>query len=88
MPTQRHKEKRVEEHASAWEREGEKEKERTHRSGGGEKDKEIASASMHTWERERETERTHEGVRERESTLAPPFIRFFLPLGLPYANWT
>ena len=28
-------------------------------------------------------------VREslRESTLAPPFVWFFLHLGLPYANW-
>ena len=85
MPNQRHKEKRVEERASAWEREGEKEKEHTLRSGGGEKEKEIASETMHAWERE--TERTHEGERERESILAPPFIFFFLPLGLPYANW-
>ena len=35
--------------------------------------------------REREKERRHVG--ERESALAPPFIYFFLPLGLPYANW-
>ena len=27
------------------------------------------------------------GGRERESALVPPFICFFLPLGLPYANW-
>ena len=40
-------------------------------------------------EKEREKEHTHVegGERERESTLAPPFICFFLPLGLPYANW-
>ena len=34
-----------------------------------------------------EKEHIHTGERERESTLAPPFICFFLPLGLPYANW-
>ena len=43
--------------------------------------------------RERETERerawAHERGREspRESSLAPPFICFFLHLGMPYANW-
>ena len=40
-------------------------------------------------ERERERERAHACGREspRESALAPPFICFFLHLGLPYANW-
>ena len=40
-------------------------------------------------ERERERARTHARGREslRESALAPPFICFFLHLGLPYANW-
>ena len=38
-------------------------------------------------ERERERENKRERERERESALAPPFIYFFLPLGLPYANW-
>ena len=40
-------------------------------------------------ERGRERERVHARgrERERESTLAPPFICFFLHLGLPYANW-
>ena len=38
-------------------------------------------------EREREKEHTHAGDKERESALAPPFVRFFLHLGLPYANW-
>ena len=43
-------------------------------------------------EREREREREHVRActrREspRESALAPPFICFFLHLGLPYANW-
>ena len=39
-------------------------------------------------ERERK-KRAHTRGREspRESALAPPFIRFFLHLGLPYANW-
>ena len=40
--------------------------------------------------RERERERkecTHVRESLRESTLAPPFICFFLHLGLPYANW-
>ena len=41
--------------------------------------------------RERERERTRTRGRERESpwesALAPPFICFFLHLGLPYANW-
>ena len=58
MPTQRLKEKRVEEHAGEGEGEGKREK-----------------------------ERTHTAEKERESTLAPPFICFFLHLGLPYANW-
>ena len=56
MPTQRFKEKRVEERVG----EGERERERAH---------------------------THGRERERESALAPPFICFFLHLGLPYANW-
>ena len=41
-------------------------------------------------EREREKERERACTRERESresALAPPFICFFLHLGLPYANW-
>ena len=40
-------------------------------------------------ERERERASTHAHRREspRESALAPPFICFFLHLGLPYANW-
>ena len=37
--------------------------------------------------RERKSAGTHKGEKERESTLAPPFICFFLHLGLPYANW-
>ena len=51
--------------------EGEREKEHMH---VGEKERDRA----HACERERE--------RERESALAPPFICFFLDLGLPYAN--
>ena len=40
-------------------------------------------------DRERERESVHARGREspRESALAPPFICFFLHLGLPYANW-
>ena len=40
-------------------------------------------------EKGRERERVHARGRgrERESALAPPFICFFLHLGLPYANW-
>ena len=38
-------------------------------------------------EGERERAHTHGRERERESALAPPFICFFLHLGLPYANW-
>ena len=40
-------------------------------------------------EKKRERERVHARGREspRESALAPPFICFFLHLGLPYANW-
>ena len=40
-------------------------------------------------ERGRERERAHARGREREgeSAWAPPFICFFLHLGLPYANW-
>ena len=39
-------------------------------------------------EGEREEGRTNAGEKEgeRENTLAPPFICFFLDLGLPYAN--
>ena len=49
--------------------------------GGGERERER--------EREPERETAHARRREspRESTLAPPFICFFLHLGLPYANW-
>ena len=45
------------------------------------------------WEGERERERKRESARacrresSRDSALAPPFICFFLHLGLPYANW-
>ena len=35
MPTQRHKEKRVEERASVWERDRERERERVHTCGEG-----------------------------------------------------
>ena len=40
-------------------------------------------------ERERKRESVHARGREspRESAWAPPFICFFLHLGLPYANW-
>ena len=40
-------------------------------------------------ERKRERDRAHARGREspRERALAPPFICFFLHLGLPYANW-
>ena len=37
--------------------------------------------------RERERVHAHGREREREITLAPPFICFFLHLGLPYAKW-
>ena len=61
-------------------REREGEKRGRGREGGGERGRER--------EREREQkERMHVGERERARTLAPPFICFFLPLGLPYANW-
>ena len=49
--------------------------------GGGERESEREK------EREREIERMHAGESPRESALAPPFICFFLHLGLPYANW-
>ena len=55
MPTQRHEEKRVEERASAWERE---------------------RKSTYTQKRQRERKR-----------FGSSFYMFFLPLGLPYANW-
>ena len=42
---------------------------------------------MHTGERGSEREKAHARGRERESVMTPPFIYFFLPLGLPYANW-
>ena len=29
----------------------------------------------------------HGGKRERTRALASPFVCFFLPPGLPYANW-
>ena len=38
-------------------------------------------------EGEREKEHMHAEEKERESALAPPFICFFLHLGLPCANW-
>ena len=36
--------------------------------------------------REKERESTHSRGRKKQRALAPPFICFFLPLGLPYAN--
>ena len=38
-------------------------------------------------EKERERESKRESERERGNPLAPLFICFSLPLGLPYANW-
>ena len=76
MPTQRLKEKRVEERASVWERE-------RGVGWGGDRGREEERERQ----REREKECTHVGERERENALAPPFICFFLPLGLPYVNW-
>ena len=38
-------------------------------------------------ERKKEGEITHTNGGERESPLAPLFMFFFFPLGLPYANW-
>ena len=37
--------------------------------------------------RERETENARVWERETSGTLAPFFICFFLPLGVPYLNW-
>ena len=74
MPTQRLEEKRVKrrEWRSAQGRGREGEREKEH---------------THVEGRERARARTHMEQRERESTLAPPFICFFLHLGLPYADW-
>ena len=58
---------------------------------GGEKERERASARER--ERVRGLTSAHALGRDsrrdspRESALAPPFICFFLHLGLPYANW-
>ena len=38
-------------------------------------------------EGEREGKSARMPERKRENALAPPFICFFLHLGLPYANW-
>ena len=60
------------------------------RAGEGERVRERKGAPLeekrveeHAGEGEGEGERE----REREPALAPPFICFFLHLGLPYANW-
>ena len=42
---------------------------------------------MPTQRREPAGGRKRQTKRERESPLAPLFICFFLPLGLPYVNW-
>ena len=54
---------------------------------GSEREREREQA--HRGEKERKKEHRHAGERESpsESALAPPFTCFFLPLGLPYANW-
>jgi len=46
-----------------------------------------AWGGMRGKERERERARARGRESPRESALAPPFICFFLHLGLPYANW-
>ena len=54
---------------------------------GGERERERARVRTRKGEREKEHARTQERESPRESALAPPFICFFLHLGLPYANW-
>ena len=61
-----------------------------YKTAGESKTRREGSGGVHgEGERERERERAHARGREslRESALAPPFICFFLHLGLPYANW-
>ena len=41
----------------------------------------------HAGEGEREKECMHAGEKESEKALWLLFVRFFLHLGLPYANW-
>ena len=72
MPPQRLEEKRVEEHAGEGERESERGRKRE-------------SARMHAGEKERE-KKTQERKRGRKHFVSS-FHMFFLPLGLPYANW-
>ena len=51
------------------------------------KDSEEESGGARGGGRERGRERERAHARGRESALAPPFMCFFLHLGLPYANW-
>ena len=58
--------------------------------GGGVGERHCANAQERERERERAREKKkkeREREKPRESALAPPFICFFLHLGLPYANW-
>ena len=56
---------------------------------GREESGEVRGEGEREREKERERESAHARGRESpsESALAPPFICFFLHLGLPYANW-
>ena len=51
------------------------------------KDSEEKRVEKHTGEGEREKECMHAGEKESEKALWLLFLRFFLHLGLPYANW-
>ena len=83
MPTQRPEGRRMEERVG----EGDRERERERKSAGTrerkrEREKERERERMHnTQERERER-----ASKRASKALAPPLM-FFLPLGLPYANW-
>ena len=81
MPTQRHKEKRVEERASTQEREREREK-----GGEREREKEREREREREIEREREKGKECQHAGEREH-FGSSIYMFSLPLGRPYANW-
>ena len=86
MPTQRFAWKRVEEHVGESERERGRERER---GTEGQRDRGTEGQRDRRREGEREGEggRERERESERERGFGSSLFMFFLPLGLPCANW-
>jgi len=58
-----------------------------HMVGGRGSEREREREQAHGGEKERKKEHRHVGEREPENAWLLLLYVFFLPLGLPYANW-